>query len=675
MNVLPINKRIPFLSNSTGVVCLLYFLFFLIPYSSKAQFITQGVSIQRADRCYMVTPSQNGVYGAVWSTNRIDLSKPQAFEFEIYLGNKEGNGGEGLAFLFHADPRGSSATGSSGAGLGFGSSGGGGAITPSVAIELDTRNNTDISGDIEVDHTTVVYNGEIQTPQFDPVSISPSGANVKDNQCHTYSIEWNPSTQELKLFFDGALRFTHKDNIINKVFNGRTDVYYGFTGSTGDGARNEQSVSFIDPDSRPVAVDDKATTYPGRQVTIPAVENDSHTKGASVSISRIISVEGEGYATILGDKSSVVYTPSAVTEGTFKIVYEIIENIPLSCCPKVTTAVIEVDVRCENYPQPFEISPVGPVNVCEGRAVDLSVPFHRSDATYVWRRNGEVTEGMKSTLTVTESGEYSVEVTTLCGKETSTNKVAVTISPTPAAPVVEDVLQCGFGTVTLKASGGVDGEYRWYSAVEKVPPLPDAVNGTFVTPELDSDTTYFVSIVRNGCESERVPVKVSLREAPSIEKYTKFVIEKGESVELKSAEGNYTYLWSPATGLSSTTIANPVASPSESTTYKVEVTSPSGCVITAEVRVVVREEIVVPNAFSPNGDNINDTWSIPALEGYPGALLEVFDRWGTKVYSKLDYYNEWNGTYNGKPLPRGAYLYVITLQDGRKLTGSVNIVY
>jgi gliding motility-associated-like protein len=664
-----------FLDSKIKSIALTCFLFcMMIPIASTAQFQTKGLSIKRAEGCYMITPSQNNVYGAIWSNTRIDLSQPQSFEFEIYLGNKDGNGGEGIAFLFQADPRGVNATGSSGGSLGFGSAPGGNrnnVITPSVAIELDTWNNVDVPADIDVDHTTVVYNGEISSPEFAPVSISPSGANLENNRCHTYSIEWNPATQELKLYFDGNLRFTHRDNIINKVFNGNTSVYYGFTGATG-GGRNEQSVRIVDVDSYPFAGNDRAQTYPGRLVTVPVLNNDSHTSGISVSVSRIISAEG-GFASVSGNGTSVDYTPSSQTEGVYKVVYEIVEDVPLSCCPKTTTAEIEIEVKCEFFPEAFTISPAGPITTCANRDVNLSVPFH-TNATYVWRRNGEVTEGVGRALKVTESGVYSVEVTTMCGKQTSENKVTVVVNPAPPTPVTTDVAQCGFGTVTLTATGGNNGEYRWYTTKQDTPPVPDATNGVYVTPELDSDTTYYVSIVRNGCESERVPTNISMREAPQLAD-TLIVIEKGESVELKSAEGPYAYKWSPGDGLNSTTISNPTATPSESITYTVEVTSPSGCVVTSEVRVVVREEIVIPNAFSPNGDGINDTWNIPTLEGYPGVKLEVFDRWGNKIFEKVNYLNEWNGTYNGKPLPKGAYMYVITMPDGNQIRGTVNIVY
>jgi len=502
--------------------------------------------------------------------------------------------------------------------------------------------------------------------------LSASSADIENNQCHTFSVEWNPSTQELKVFFDGELRLTHTGNIISEL--GTSNVYYGFTGATGDGGRSEQSVSIIDPDSHPVAVDDKASTYPGRKVTIPALANDSHTKGTSVSITRIISVEGEGNAVVSGNGTSVDYTPSSQTEGTFKVVYEIVEDIPLSCCPKTTTAVIEIEVSCGNFPEAFSISPAGPVNLCGGKTVTLSIPFH-PDSEVTWYQNGTESEGDASTLNVTESGEYYAVVTTMCGKQTSDNKVTVVVNEAPPTPVVKDVLQCGFGTVALTASGGNNGEYRWFTQPEGAPPIEGAVDSVFTTPELTADTTYYVSIVRNGCESERVPVQVTMREAPSIPESTKIVIEAGESAQLYSADGPYTYLWSPADGLNSTTIANPVATPSETTTYTVNVTSSSGCVVTAEVRVVIREEVRIPNAFSPNGDGVNDTWLISSLEGYPGVLVEVFDRWGTKVFEKVDYYDGWNGTYNGKPLPKGAYLYVVTLPDGRKITGTVNIVY
>jgi gliding motility-associated-like protein len=87
--------------------------------------------------------------------------------------------------------------------------------------------------------------------------------------------------------------------------------------------------------------------------------------------------------------------------------------------------------------------------------------------------------------------------------------------------------------------------------------------------------------------------------------------------------------------------------------------------------------IDLPNAFTPNGDGINDTWTIGGLDTYRNAVLRIYNRWGQVVYTNSgSYNNDWDGTRNGKNLPVGTYYYVITLnQDGREnKSGDVSII-
>jgi gliding motility-associated-like protein len=85
--------------------------------------------------------------------------------------------------------------------------------------------------------------------------------------------------------------------------------------------------------------------------------------------------------------------------------------------------------------------------------------------------------------------------------------------------------------------------------------------------------------------------------------------------------------------------------------------------------------IVIPNAFTPNGDGINDLWDIAALQGYPGCAITIFNRYGTIVYSSIGYAKAWDGTYGGNALPAGTYYYIIDLKNGRKkLAGAVTIL-
>ncbi|RJE74831.1 PKD domain-containing protein [Reichenbachiella sp. MSK19-1] len=95
--------------------------------------------------------------------------------------------------------------------------------------------------------------------------------------------------------------------------------------------------------------------------------------------------------------------------------------------------------------------------------------------------------------------------------------------------------------------------------------------------------------------------------------------------------------------------------------------------------------LVIPNVFTPNGDGSNDTWRIPLIDDplYARNKVQVFNRWGTKVYEGTDYDNVnvvWNGTANtglvpyGKELPDGTYFYYLTIEgEDEQLSGYVVI--
>ena len=81
------------------------------------------------------------------------------------------------------------------------------------------------------------------------------------------------------------------------------------------------------------------------------------------------------------------------------------------------------------------------------------------------------------------------------------------------------------------------------------------------------------------------------------------------------------------------------------------------------------------NAMTPNGDGINDVFHVENLDKYPDCRVEIFTRWGEKVYESKGYTEPWNGTRNGKPMPLGAYYYIIYLsKDEAPISGSITII-
>jgi gliding motility-associated-like protein len=156
-------------------------------------------------------------------------------------------------------------------------------------------------------------------------------------------------------------------------------------------------------------------------------------------------------------------------------------------------------------------------------------------------------------------------------------------------------------------------------------------------------------------------------------------IAPGTSTTLNpSVTGNIVaYQWTPSVGLNDPTVKNPVASPSVTTVYTLNITDDKGCEASGSMKVTVAggtSKISAPNAFSPNGDGINDTWVIPNLSAYPGVTVDVYNRYGQLVFHSENNNKNWDGTYNGKPLPMATYYYIIDPKNNeKKIAGSVTI--
>jgi gliding motility-associated-like protein len=93
------------------------------------------------------------------------------------------------------------------------------------------------------------------------------------------------------------------------------------------------------------------------------------------------------------------------------------------------------------------------------------------------------------------------------------------------------------------------------------------------------------------------------------------------------------------------------------------------------ILTVIVSAIKIPNTFTPNDDGINDTWDIHDLQYYPKSTVNIFSRWGQKLYSSIGYPVPWDGRYNGAALPVGTYYYVIDLKNGQAvISGWVAII-
>lgn len=203
-----------------------------------------------------------------------------------------------------------------------------------------------------------------------------------------------------------------------------------------------------------------------------------------------------------------------------------------------------------------------------------------------------------------------------------------------------------------------------------------AISNPVITPT--GTTTYTLTATLGSCSVQR-SVTVGVFPGASANAGPDATIIAGDVYAMQATASAGSYVWTPSTALSSATVLNPNANPQVTTTYTLKVTNSQGCIATDDVVITVVPYCVKPmEAFTPNGDGINDLWLITNGNCLVSAKAQVFNRYGAKVFEANDYRNTWNGNYEGKPLPDGTYYYVISykLVNGKLvyLKGNVTIL-
>jgi gliding motility-associated-like protein len=221
---------------------------------------------------------------------------------------------------------------------------------------------------------------------------------------------------------------------------------------------------------------------------------------------------------------------------------------------------------------------------------------------------------------------------------------------------------------------------------DTAPALPpsskEGVNGTWSPSSINTTnvgrTVYTFTPAAGQCGTSS-QITIVVNPLPALNLGPDLTIAPGDSTTMNvSVLGNIvSYQWAPSVGLNMATIKDPVASPSSTTVYTLDVIDDNKCETSASIKITVSRgasKILVPNAFSPNGDGINDTWIITNLSAYPGATVDVFNRYGQLVFHSENYNKPWDGTLNGKPLPMGTYYYIIDPKNNeKKIAGAVTL--
>ncbi|MEO7462487.1 MAG: PKD domain-containing protein, partial [Ferruginibacter sp.] len=330
-----------------------------------------------------------------------------------------------------------------------------------------------------------------------------------------------------------------------------------------------------------------------------------------------------------------------------------------------------------------------PASVCmPGGIVNItnrSATADGSALTYSWDFGDgtPASTAVNPSHTYTAIGSYNITLTVTggggCIKDTVKTFSAFFDKPVAAFTVSPDVLCQGTPNVFTDASTAPNSSiaaYTWNFGDGSATSSQANPTKIYSKPGIFDVTLTVTS--NEGCVSDAFSAPVTVYLQPVVDAGPSFVVPQGTLIQFKPSANDSSvtsFTWSPATGLNNPGILRPVLTANVDQVYTLTAMVGGLCTASDTLYVKILRPVVVPNAFSPNGDGTNDTWIIENLSDYAGAVVEVYNRYGQMVYTSRGYSVPWEGASKGKPLPVATYYYIIQLNNGFKpLNGSVTII-
>ena len=332
-------------------------------------------------------------------------------------------------------------------------------------------------------------------------------------------------------------------------------------------------------------------------------------------------------------------SPDITTTYTVKL------TDPFGC---VATASVKVNVVDSVTLNPFHDS-----TICQSDNVVLRIVSN--GLHYLWTPGASLNDSIIKNPTATPPTTTIYHVLVNIGKCIATADITLKTVPYPAANAGPDQVICFGRSVQLQASGG--SIYNWNPIV-----FLNAANIPNPVSILPTSNVRYIVTVRDtlGCPKAvrdtmlLTVVRINANAGP---RDTSVVV--GQPLQL-GASGGTNYLWSPSTWLDDPNISNPIALPLDDIQYVVRVSNNIGCFNNDTILVRVYKlnaDLLVPSAFTPNGDGHNDTFH-PFLIGMKSLdLFQVYNRWGQMLFSGTDPNNGWDGTFGGKPQESATYVW------------------
>ena len=408
----------------------------------------------------------------------------------------------------------------------------------------------------------------------------------------------------------------------------------------------------------------------------PLVSNNTYCENDFSSPLQAISVNSNAiswYRQATGGIAIARPTPNTSMAGkdTFYVTQKTIYGCESPRAPLVVTV----------NPLPIDsIMPLAQNFICNGSSLVLNAT---NSYTYQWLNNGLPIPGaIANNYLAKVGGVYSFVMTNQFGclsKSNNTKTIQLIEKPVPSFTFdnrCQNTPIKFLNTSNFANSGTV--LWKWYFGNGDMATIKE---GQYAYQTIGNYTVTLSATPSNCPQLADTSKKAITIEAPIKGiNYGIFDAKSKVAYSLKARDIGTIYLWSPSTGLSSTTISNPTTTLTSQQFYTIRITNVAGCVTNDSIQVRVFNEytVFVPSGFSPDGDGVNEKLS-PLLAGIKELKsFRVYNRWGQLLYQSSDKNAGWNGTFNGKQQLSETYVWVVEAidQDGKNIlkTGKTTLI-
>ncbi len=457
-----------------------------------------------------------------------------------------------------------------------------------------------------------------------------------------------------------AIAETHTDVLCNGGTTGTIDITvtggvtpYNFTWNDGGQTEDRTAIaagyySVIATDNNQCNVSVSVTITEPAAIVATETHTDASCYGAADGRITITASQGIAPLTYLWNDSDTASNRNALAANTYTVTVSDANNCSVSLSATIgqPAAIVlttsHTDASCLGY--------------ADGSAT-VNATGGTSPYSYTWSNSTLLPASTNTGLT---AGSYDVSVY----DNNQCSSTATIVVGQPAGMVMNNSYtnpscetKTADGTITLNISGGSQPyNFNWSNGAGNAA-LQNLLPGDYKVTITDANNCDLVDSFTLAYLYD-----FTVDATPSVD------IDFGETATLgftvTGVSGNYTILWSPGQSLSCTDCTEPIASPISTTDYHIQITNEAGCIATDMLTVAVIPDytIFAPNVFTPNNDGNNDVFRIFGnIKALQYLQIQIFNRWGEKLFESSDHQFEWDGTYKGELQPPGIYTWQLKL--------------